>query len=190
MYARLAKSTTTFSIVGMISAVVEKSDRFDLSAAKEQQQGLKSEEHPSIPPQQCQWERGIKKIHNIIRVIAVISSIGYLLYSHSDNYLSKRISQGVTSLREWRHHPYTLPELYSLCTREGRGIYTSDFEAEWAQCVTVQQGKIVDVGDFGRSHISINHLHACAHADFTLSQLKYCQKRGTYTESITKRFQG
>lgn len=151
VYARSASSTIRLQILGMTSAVVEKSKPFDLSGRKEKQQELRSEEHPSPPPQQCQWERAVKKIHTVIRVIALVATFGYLLYNHPDNYLSKRISQGVTDLREWRHHPYTLPEFYSLCTREGRRIYTSDVEAEWAQCVAVQQGKIVDVGDLGKS---------------------------------------
>jgi hypothetical protein len=124
---------------------------FNMSAQKEEQQETTSEDQQANPARKCPWESRVKRILNIIRVIALLAAVGYFFYNHPENYLSKRISQGVAGLREWRHHPYTLPEFYSLCTRDGRGIYTSDPEAEWAQCVTVQNGTIVDVGDFSES---------------------------------------
>lgn len=126
---------------------------FHVSGQMEKQRDPReSDERQPAPARQSSWESAIKRIHNIIRVIALLSALGYFLYNHPDNYLSQRISTGVTSLREWRHHPYTLPEFYSICSRDGRGIYTSDSEAGWAQCVTVHNGTIVDVGDLGKSY--------------------------------------
>lgn len=109
------------------------------------------EKQHSFPDPHSLREPRYKKLHQITRSLVLLFAAGYLIYSHPNNYLLKRISDGVTGLSEWRHHPYTLPEFYSLCTRNGREIYTSDPEAEWAQCVTVQRGKIVDVGDLGES---------------------------------------
>jgi hypothetical protein len=178
----------------MTPAVPEKANRncnagpdsptFDLSDRKEKQQEATSDEQHSFPAQHRLRERGFR---HIARYVALLVAAGYLLYVHPDNYLSKRISEGVTSLSEWRHHPYTLPEFYSLCTREGRGIYTSDPEAEWAQCVTVQQGKIVDVGDLGE-YQSVICMRVLMY--FPVLQLMSRRKCGTSTESTTRLCQG
>lgn len=160
------------------------SPTFDLSDREEKQQEPTTDEQHSFPAQYRRPEHGIR---HIVRYIALFIVAGYLLYVHPDNYLSKRISEGVTSLSEWRHHPYTLPEFYSLCTREGRAIYTSDPEAEWAQCVTVQQGKIVDVGDLGEYQSVIC---MCVLMCFPVLKLMSRQKYGTSMESTTRPCQG
>ncbi|KAI5451613.1 hypothetical protein NCC49_001594 [Naganishia albida] len=153
----------------MTPAAAEKVDReggqennastFDLAGRREKHQEPAMEKQHSFSDPHSLREPRYKKLHQITRSLVLLFAAGYLLYSHPNNYLSKRISDGVAGLSEWRHHPYTLPEFYSLCTRNGREIYTSDPKAEWAQCVTVQQGKIVDVGDLEKVSSKVWYLY-------------------------------
>lgn len=94
--------------------------------------------------------RAVKKIYHLLRVILVLATVGFYFYTQPDNYVTRPIKKVIFNVQEWRHHPYTLPEFYSLCSRDAHGIYTSEAGKEWAQCVTVQNGTIVDVGDLGQ----------------------------------------
>lgn len=96
----------------------------------------------------------LRKIFNLIRIAMLLSAVGYYFTAPPDSFLSALIKNGIKSVQEWRHHPYTLPEFYSLCTRDDRGIYTSEAgNNEWAQCVTVQNGTIVDIGDISKLNL-------------------------------------
>lgn len=123
----------------------------DLHGSTEKQQPLIATPIPQ--PAHAHSRSGqsaIKKLYSLIRIVFLMATVGFYLYTHPDNYLIKPLQKGITSIQEWRHHPYTLPEFYTLCSRHARGIYTSEAGNEWVQCVTVQNGTIVDVGDLGK----------------------------------------
>ncbi|GHJ88849.1 hypothetical protein NliqN6_5251 [Naganishia liquefaciens] len=75
-----------------------------------------------------------------------MASVGWYFCAF-DKYITRIMRQVTTGGQEWRHHTHNLPEFYSLCSRDAHGIYTSEAGNEWVQCVTVQNGVIVDVGD-------------------------------------------
>jgi hypothetical protein len=136
----------------------EESDRIEALALLAP--GSTEKRQPDVPNTVSQPDRTrphtknpvFKKIFNLIRIVFLLSAVGFYLNTHPDNFLSAPINEGIKSVQEWRHHPYTLPEFYSLCTRDDHGIYTSEVGNEWAQCVTVQNGTIVDIGDLSKSH--------------------------------------
>ncbi|KAJ9119110.1 hypothetical protein QFC22_003601 [Naganishia vaughanmartiniae] len=83
---------------------------------------------------------------SLLRVLVLAAFVGSQIW-HTDSLLSKGTTTVLNNLSQWRHHPHLLPELYSICARTGRHIYTSEEHNEWTQCVTVRNGTIVDVGD-------------------------------------------
>lgn len=86
---------------------------------------------------------------SFFRVLVLAVFVGLQVW-HTDSLLPKGATTAISSLSQWRHHPRLLPELYSICSRTGRNIYTSDEQNEWTQCVTVRNGTIVDVGDLSK----------------------------------------
>ena len=103
----------------------------------------------SIPPTaHTRGRRVAKKIYNLLRVFLIMASVGWYFCAF-DKYITRIMRQVTTGGQEWRHHTHNLPEFYSLCSRDAHGIYTSEAGNEWVQCVTVQNGVIVDVGDLG-----------------------------------------
>jgi hypothetical protein len=155
--ARLEYPTKMLSPVSSEKSSFEESDRIEGLAPLAP--GSTEKRQPSVvnavsPPDRTRPHTRnpvFKKIHNFIRIGFLLSAAGYYLNTHPGNFLSSPINKGVKGIQEWRHHPYTLPEFYSLCSRDDHGIYTSEAGNEWAQCVTVQNGTIVDVGDFSKS---------------------------------------
>ncbi|KAJ9103233.1 hypothetical protein QFC21_002656 [Naganishia friedmannii] len=83
---------------------------------------------------------------SFFRVLVLAAFVGLQVW-HTENLLSKGAATALSSLSQWRHHPHLLPELYSICSRTGAHIYTSEEGNEWTKCVTVRNGTIVDVGD-------------------------------------------